>query len=242
MIIDLFMAQKGKLYLFPVLLGETLPSLVLPEHNLQQLKELRYFIAEDAKAARRFLKVCAYPDVSAAEISLLNEHTKLNSYRTLLEPVFQGNSIGLMSDAGCPGIADPGAEVIKEAHQCGIEVMPLVGPSSVVLTIMGSGFNGQNFAFNGYLPVDKALRQKELRELEARAYKFRQAQYFIETPYRNEALFQEMLHVLKPSTKICLGIELTLERQRILTKTVEDWKMQKDLHLHKIPVVFGIYF
>ena len=236
------MTEKGKLYLFPVLLGNTKPELVLPEHNLKMIRELKYFIAEDARSARRFLKACGYPEISAAEINLLNEHTKLNSFRTLLEPAFQGNSVGLMSDAGCPGIADPGAEVVREAHQCGIEVVPLVGPSSIVLTIMASGFNGQNFAFNGYLPVDKTMRQKELRELEARAYKYKQAQYFIETPYRNEALFQEMLQVLKPATRICLGIELTLSGQKLMTKTVEEWRKQNGLHLHKVPVVFGIYF
>jgi 16S rRNA (cytidine1402-2'-O)-methyltransferase len=234
--------KKGKLFLFHSLLSDSEANTVLPAFNIQLIAEIKHFIAEDAKSARRFLKQCKYPDISQAEIQILNEHTKAGSYKLLLEPLFNGYNIGLMSDAGCPGIADPGAEVIAEAHQIGVEVIPLTGPSSIVLTIMASGFNGQNFAFNGYLPVDKNLRQKMLRELESRAYKLKQAQFFIETPYRNEVFLSDMLQVLNPSTRICLGINLTSVKQSVITKTVGEWKKNPPPNLHKIPVVFGIYF
>lgn len=233
---------KGKLYLLPVGLSEAPLQKVLPAFNCEVVKELKHFIAEDAKSARRFLKQCGYSDISAAEIEILNEHTQTNNYRKFLEVAEHGFSIGLMSDAGCPGIADPGAEVVKAAHEAGIEVVPLVGPSSIVLTIMASGFNGQNFAFNGYLPIDKPLRHKKIKELETLAMKHKQAQYFIETPYRNVQLLQDLLTVLQPTTRVCLGINLTETGQKVLVRTVYDWRKEKELPIHKIPVVFGIYF
>lgn len=234
--------QKGKLYLLPTPLSEIDISYVLPAYNIELVRSIKHFIGEDAKTARRFLKLCNYPVISNAEIVLLNEHTQGVSFTDFLKPILAGHDIGLMSDAGCPGIADPGAEVVKAAHKIGVEVIPLVGPSSIVLSIMASGFNGQNFAFNGYLPIEKPMKLKRIKELESIAIKAKQAQFFIETPYRNVALMQDLLSTLNPSTLLCLGVNLTAADQKVITKPVSEWKKQNDLNIQKIPVVFGIYF
>jgi 16S rRNA (cytidine1402-2'-O)-methyltransferase len=231
----------GTLYLFPVTLGETEVSLVIPFYNTELIKTISVFIAEDAKNARRFLKQCGYPDISKAEILLLNEHTKGSELPSLINELFQGKNIGLLSDAGCPGIADPGAEVVRHAHQKGIKVAPLVGPSSIVLSIMASGFNGQNFAFNGYLPIEKPQRTKRIKELEQLVYKNDQSQFFIETPYRNISLFDDLLSNLNPETALCLGVNLTTPSEKIITKSVGEWKKTTKPDLNKIPAVFGIY-
>lgn len=234
--------SKGVLYLFPTPIGEGQINKVIPTYNVEIIKTLKQFIAEDAKTARRFLKQCDYPVIQEAEITLLNEHTQSTNYSSFIKPLMEGTNVGLMSDAGCPGVADPGAEVVKLAHQNGIKVVPLVGPSSILLTIMASGFNGQNFAFNGYLPIDKGPRSKRIKELESNAIKYKQAQFFIETPYRNVQLFQELLTVLNPSTLVCIGVNLTDEKESIITLSVEKWKKAQVPAIHKIPVVFGIYF
>jgi 16S rRNA (cytidine1402-2'-O)-methyltransferase len=233
--------SKGILYLFPVTLGDTGVESVLPAHNIQLIQTITYFIAEDAKNARRFLKACRYPEIGKAEIQILNEHTKSGELSELIEPLLAGQNVGLLSDAGCPGIADPGAEVVKIAHQEQIKVVPLVGPSSIVLSIMASGFNGQNFAFNGYLPIEKPQRIKRIKELETLAYKYFQSQFFIETPYRNNHLMEDLLASLNPQTLLCLGIDLTTPAEKIVTRSVADWKKMTKPDLHKIPVVFGIY-
>ncbi len=232
---------SGILYLFPVTLGETEVSLVIPSYNIELIKTITVFIAEDAKNTRRFLKQCGYPDISKAEILLLNQHTKGSELPELINPLFQGKDIGLLSDAGCPGIADPGADVVKHAHQKNIKVVPLVGPSSIVLSIMASGFNGQNFAFNGYLPIEKPARIKRMKELEQLVYKNSQSQFFIETPYRNVSLFDDLLDNLSGETLLCLGINLTTPTEKIITKSIMDWKKAFKPDLNKIPVVFGIY-
>lgn len=232
---------SGTLYLFPVTLGETEVSLVIPAYNIELIKKITVFIAEDAKNARRFLKQCGYPDISKAEILLLNEHTKGAELPSLINALFQGKDIGLLSDAGCPGIADPGAEVVKHAHQKNIKVVPLVGPSSIVLSIMASGFNGQNFAFNGYLPIEKPSRIKRMKELEQLVHKNNQSQFFIETPYRNVSLFDDLLENLSSETLLCLGINLTTASEKIITKNISEWKKTVKPELNKIPVVFGIY-
>lgn len=231
----------GTLYLFPVTLGETEVSLVIPAHNIELIKNITVFIAEDAKNARRFLKQCGYPDLSKAEILLLNEHTKHSELPELINPLFQGKDIGILSDAGCPGIADPGADVVKHAHQKNIKVVPLVGPSSIVLSIMASGFNGQNFAFNGYLPIEKSQRAKRIRELEQVMSKNNQSQFFIETPYRNTSLFEDLQLNLGNETLLCIGMNLTTASEKIITKSISEWKKTSKPELNKIPVVFGIY-
>lgn len=236
------MSAPGKLYLLPVPIHEDEESRnFIPDYNFTVVGSLNYFIAEDAKTARRFLKWFRYGRIEQAEISLLNEHTREKELAGFLEHLLAGHDVGLMSDAGCPGIADPGAEVVRLAHGKGIPVVPLVGPSSIVLSIMASGFSGQNFAFVGYLPIDKAPRQKRLKELEQLAQKQRQAQFFIETPYRNDQLFDALLACLAPATLVFLGRNLTAPGQLLVSKTVAAWKSSPRPELHKVPVVFGIY-
>lgn len=213
----------------------------IPQYNFEIINTLKVFIAEDAKTARAFLKGFHYPKIQEAEILLLNEHTRAGDLSFLLQPLLEGKDVGLMSDAGCPGIADPGAEVIQLAHQKNVPVVPLAGPSSIVLSIMASGFNGQNFAFVGYLPIDKTQRVKRLKDLEQLASRQRQAQFFIETPYRNEQLFEQILATLDPQTLLFIGKDLSSPAQFLASKTVSQWKKSEKPELHKVPVVYGIY-
>ena len=235
------MKTLGILYLLPVALGECDLENVLPKRNLDLVKTLIYFVAENAKEARAFLKQCAYPEISRAQLSLINQHVKTDELNAFLEPLMQGNNMGLMSDAGCPGIADPGADIIKLAHKKGIKVVPLVGPSSIVLSIMASGFNGQNFAFNGYLPIDKIERGRRIKELENICLKFKQAQYFIETPYRNGNVFEDLLKTLQPSTQLLVATNITLSDECISVKPISAWKKTTAPDFFKKPTVFGIY-
>ena len=235
------MSTKGTLYLLPVGLGESNLEDVLPKRNLDLIKTLTYFVAENAKEARAFLKQCAYPEISRAELSLINQHVKTDELNSFLEPLLKGHDMGLMSDAGCPGIADPGAEIIKLAHKKEIKVVPLVGPSSIVLSIMASGFNGQNFAFNGYLPIDKTERAKRMKELEQFTVKFKQAQFFIETPYRNGTLFEDLLKTLQPNTYLLVATNITLGDECILVKPISAWKKCETPDFYKKPTVFGLY-
>lgn len=235
------MSAYGTLYLLPVGLGECNLEDVLPKRNFDLVKTITYFIAENAKEARAFLKQCAYPEISRAQLSLINQHVKIDELTSFLEPLLHGNNMGLMSDAGCPGIADPGAEIIKLAHKKGIKVVPLVGPSSIVLSIMASGFNGQNFAFNGYLPIDKVDRAKRIRELESMCVKFKQAQFFIETPYRNGNVFEDLLKTLQPTTHLLVATNITLSDECIQVKPISAWKKSIAPEFFKKPTVFGIY-
>lgn len=235
------MSVSGTLYLLPVGLGECNLEDVLPKKNLDLIKTLTFFIAENAKEARAFLKQCAYPDISKAQLSLINQHVKSEELNAFLEPLLHGNNMGLMSDAGCPGIADPGAEIIKIAHKKGIKVVPLVGPSSIVLSIMASGFNGQNFAFNGYLPIDRVERARRIKELENISLKFKQAQFFIETPYRNGNVFEDLLKTLQPTTQLLVATNITLGDECIQVKPISAWKKHTAPDFFKKPTVFGIY-
>jgi 16S rRNA (cytidine1402-2'-O)-methyltransferase len=235
------MSRFGKLYLLPVPITEEAGHQHIPTYNAGIIQQLSLFIVEDAKTARRFLKGFGYANLQLAEIMLLNEHTKNADLTGLLLPLLQGKNVGLMSDAGCPGIADPGADVVKLAHQKGIEVIPLVGPSAIVLSIMASGFNGQNFAFVGYLPIEKVLKIKRLKELELIVIKHGQAQFFIETPYRNEQVFETLLEALANETLLFIGRDIGSPRQFLLSKTIAEWKKGQKPSMHKVPVVFGIY-
>lgn len=232
---------QGALYLIPVTLGEGDVSRVIPSYNNELLKLLKLFIAEDAKSARRFLKLCNYSDLSQATVYELNRHSTAEDLLEMTKPLLDGENVGLMSDAGCPGVADPGAEIVKLAHRKNIRVVPLVGPSSILLSVMASGFNGQQFAFNGYLPIEKPQRIKRLKELEQIMRRNDQSQFFIETPYRNTALFDDMLASLSGDTLLCLAMDLTLQSETIITKTIADWKKSGAPDMNKRPAVFGIY-
>jgi 16S rRNA (cytidine1402-2'-O)-methyltransferase len=233
-------SQLGKLYLLPVPISEEVSNFI-PHYNFDVIGRLNNFIAEDAKTARRCLKWFGYPKIENAQIVLLNEHTTNNSIPELLNPLLNGTDVGLMSDAGCPGIADPGADVVSLAHKYNIEIVPLVGPSSIVLSIMASGFNGQNFAFNGYLPIDKIQRLKRIKELELLVLKNGQSQFFIETPYRNDQLLSLLLQSLSPQTILFIGKDITSKNQLVKSKSVAEWRKINKPEINKVPVVFGIY-
>ena len=234
--------MKGILYLFPATLGDSPVDRSLPSHHLQILKESRHFIVEDLRSARRFLKK-ACPEIVIDDLSfaLLNEHTPEEDVKMLLEPAKTGNDLVLLSEAGLPCVADPGAALVTLAHQSGIRVVPLVGPSSIYLALMASGMNGQNFAFAGYLPIDKRERSLKIRQLEADAYHKDQTQIFIETPYRNNQLLEALVHDCRPETRICVAVNLTLEDEWIKSQSVVEWRKMSKVDLQKKPAVFLLY-
>ncbi len=232
--------MNGKLYLIPNTLGDVAPLETMPISVKKIIEEIDIYIVENEKSARRFIKsVSASKLQSALRLFPLNKFTAPSEIPTYLQPCKQGISVGLISDAGCPGVADPGAEVVRLAHQNAIKVVPLVGPSSILLAMMGSGMNGQNFAFNGYLPIDKNERKIKLKQLEKRSFEEQQAQLFIETPYRNQKLLEDMCRVLHQNTRICLAIDLTLQTEYIKTQKVAQWKTTK-IDFHKRPTLFII--
>jgi 16S rRNA (cytidine1402-2'-O)-methyltransferase len=231
----------GKLYLIPVPISTDEATTNIPAKNILIVKSLVSFIAENTKQARAHLKLFGYENLQLAKIEELNQHLKEEEHFSLLKPLLDGDNVGLMSDAGCPAIADPGATIVSLAHKKGIQVIPLTGPSSLVLSIMASGFNGQNFAFVGYLPVERVARIKRIKELEMIAIRFKQAQFFIETPYRNDQIFELLLQTLAPGTLLYIGINLNALNSNIKSQTIQEWRKQNKISMSKIPVVFGIY-
>ena len=235
------MQAKGKLYLLPTPLG-TEGLEVLPQYELDIIHGLSIFIAEKAKTARHFIKATKHPSpISELVFFELNKRIDPSEWQQYLTDAKNGKNIGLLSEAGCPGVADPGAEIVKLAHQQGIEVIPLVGPSSILLALMGSGMSGQQFAFHGYLTPKKELLPKELKRLEITAKKYKQTQIFIETPYRNKQIIEQAFKHLNGPTHFCIAMDLTLSTQYIVTKQVADWKKTKLPDVHKRPAVFLIY-
>ena len=233
--------MEASLFLIPVTLGDTAPSKVLPDYNKTVILSIKYFIVENVRTARRFLKKTEPGiDIDALTFFVLNKHTSKESITGFLKPVEEGHSIGVISEAGCPAIADPGAEVVALAQQKNIPVIPLVGPSSILLALMASGFNGQSFAFHGYLPIDNEQRINTLKMLERRIYSENQTQLFIETPYRNNKMLDDILKNCKPSTKLCVAADITLDGEFIKTRNVGEWKKQKP-DLSKRPCIFGLY-
>ncbi len=236
------MTLEKALYLIPVTLGETEIRNVLPDYNHDAIVGIKHFIVENIRSARRFLKkVEKSIDIDQLTFYELNRHTDRKIIGEYLKPLEQGLAVGIISEAGCPAIADPGADVVALAQSRGFKVVPLVGPSSIIMSLMASGFNGQSFAFNGYLPVDLAGRVKALKKLENKVYNEDQSQIFIETPYRNSKMLETMLGALRPNTKICVAAGITTEQEFIVTKTVEKWKKSKMPDFEKVPCVFLIY-
>jgi len=233
--------NKGKLYLIPTRLGDNPPLEVLPISIKKIVEELDYYIVENEKTARRFIKRIS-PDKSQPNLKLqvLNKYTTVEERNTFLNPCLEGISIGLVSEAGCPAIADPGADIANLAHQMNIKVVPLVGPSSILLALMGSGMNGQSFTFNGYLPIDKSERKSKLKTLERFSAEHNQSQIFIETPYRNMKMLEDLINILHPNTRICIACDLTLPTEYIKTKTAKEWKNNKE-DFHKRPSIFIIH-
>ncbi len=226
--------------MIPTTLGETEPLEVLPISIKRAIENIDYYIVENEKSARHFIKKIS-PRKSQPDLSLetLNKYTELETIPNLLNPCLEGHDIGILSEAGCPGIADPGAEVVKMAHRLGIQVVPLVGPSSIVLALMASGMNGQNFAFNGYLPIESTDRKKKIKQLERIAKEENQSQLFIETPYRNDKLLAELIKTLGMTTLLCVACDITLSTEFIATKPIAEWK-HVTVELHKRPTIFII--
>lgn len=233
--------NKAALYLIPVLLGETTIERVIPEFNNKIVSDLKFFIVENIRSARRFIKKCN-PEIDIDSLTFyeLNKHTNKKDIESFLIPMISGNNMGVISEAGCPAIADPGAEVVAIAQNKGYKVVPLVGPSAILMAIMASGFNGQSFAFHGYLPIDLTKRINKIKQLELQAYKEDQTQLFIETPYRNQKLAENIIDNCKPQTKLCIAMNITCDDEWIMTKSIKSWKGNLP-DMHKNPTVFLIY-
>lgn len=228
------------LYLIPTPLAEDTAPQVLPPQVVAAVAALPYFLVENARTARRFVKsVAPARVVDAIRFTVIDKDSTEAEVRTALAPLLHdGLDAGILSEAGCPGIADPGAALVREAHRLGLRVVPLVGPSSVLLALMASGLNGQQFAFHGYLPIEKAPRVAALKALEREAQQRQQSQLFIETPYRNGALFADLLTHLQAGTRLCVAADVTGAGEYIRTLSVADWRRQPAPALHKIPTVF----
>ncbi len=229
------------LYLIPVQLSDGDLSCVLPASNIALVSEIKYFIVENVRSARRFLKKCNRDiDIDSLTFYELNRHTDPRAVSGYLVPLEAGNAMGVISEAGCPAIADPGADVVALAQRKGLRVKPLVGPSSVLMGLMGSGFNGQSFAFLGYLPIEAGQRARKLKEMERRILKEDQTQIFIETPYRNNSLLAELARVLPASLKLCVATDITGPAERIVTRPVKEWARHQ-VDLNKVPTIFLLY-
>ncbi|MGJ8593712.1 MAG: SAM-dependent methyltransferase [Aquaticitalea sp.] len=231
----------GKLYLIPTGLGDNPPLEILPISIKKVIESIDDYIVENEKTARRFIKsIHQKKSQPSLNFHILNKYTQEEELAYFLDACKAGKSMGLLSEAGCPAIADPGAEIVKLAHQKNIQVVPLVGPSSIVLALMGSGMNGQSFTFNGYLPIDKNERKTELKRLERVSFEQNQSQLFIETPYRNNKMLEDLISSLHPQTRICVACDLTLSTEFIKTMTAQDWKFV-NVDLHKRPAIFIIH-
>lgn len=233
--------MSGTLYLIPNLLGESTPERVLPAFNTKIINNIRYYIVENIRTTRRFLKkVDKNINIDRLTFFELNQHTDPQIIGSYIEPLLHGEDMGIVSEAGCPAVADPGALVVELAQQKNIQVVPLVGPSSILLALMASGFNGQSFSFEGYLPIDNDKRIKRLKVLENRIYTENQTQIFIETPYRNNKIVQDFIAHCRPSTKLCIASEITTDNEFIKTKPLGRWKNTCP-DLSKKPTIFLLY-
>ena len=237
------MLEAG-LYLIPTQLSDVALERVLPAHNIEVVRGIRYFVVESLRSARRFLKKCDRDiDIDSLTFNELNEHTDLKdtaALEDLLAPIARGEAVGIISDAGCPAVADPGADLVAIAQRRGYKVFPLVGPSSILMSLMASGFNGQRFAFEGYLPVDAQARQARLKEMMRRIEREQQTQIFIEAPYRNNQLIADLAQRLPGSLRLCVASDITGESQSIITRSLAEWK-QSRYDYHKIPTIFLLF-
>jgi 16S rRNA (cytidine1402-2'-O)-methyltransferase len=231
----------GTLYLIPVTLGDDMVQHVIPDYVLNVARNLETFVVESEKSARHFLStIKTLKPVRELNLHLLNEHTDMKVLPDLLAPLLAGQNVGLMSDAGCPAVADPGAQLVQLAHKKGIKVVPMVGPSSILLSLMASGLNGQQFAFLGYLPVEKLQRNQKLKEIEKRSASHKETQLFIETPYRNQAMMDAILQTCHAQTQLCIACDVSLPSEMIVTKSIASWKTSPPIDIHKRPCLFLI--
>ncbi|MGM9803857.1 MAG: SAM-dependent methyltransferase [Muribaculaceae bacterium] len=229
------------LYLIPVPLSDGALHDVLPACNIDIVREIKHYVVENVRSARRFLKKCHRDiDIDSLTFYELNRHTDLNAIAAYLQPLQQGNAMGVISEAGCPAVADPGADLVAIAQRMGLKVRPLVGPSSILMGLMGSGFNGQSFAFRGYLPIDQAERARTFKLMERLIMHDDQTQIFIETPYRNNKLMAEMCRTLPGGLALCVASNITGENEKIVTKPVKEWAKAK-YDFDKVPTIFLLY-
>lgn len=230
--------KKGILYLIPTVIAPNTESKVLPADLVKLCNQLDYYLVENVRTARRCLSAMQIerpiPEITFHELS---KNTNSADLPELMKPIFEGKSIGVMSEAGCPGIADPGALAVAFAHHHGIIVEPWVGPSSIFLALMGSGFSGQSFAFSGYLPIEKQERVQALKMMEQKAFKSRETQIFMETPYRNNQLLEDILKTCSANLKLCIAKNVTAADQMIISDSIQNWK-KKIPELHKVPCIF----
>ena len=232
--------NKGKLYLIPTILGEGTQEATLPSPILKSIQEINVFIVENLRTARRHIKkIYREKDIDATTFYSYGKHDTLNLEQDFLPHILSGENVGLLSEAGLPCVADPGSKIVEYAHDFQIDVVPFVGPSSILLALMASGMHGQNFAFNGYLPIDKAERKSKIKQLEKRSFEEHQSQLFIETPYRNNSILEDLSTILNSETQICVACDLTLPSEYIKTQTAREWKLSK-LDFHKRPAIFII--
>lgn len=229
------------MYLIPVPLGDTPVERVLPAYNREIIAEIKYFVVENIRSARRFLKK-SNPDICIDDLTFyeLNRHTPPVEVSTFLNPLRQGYAVGVISEAGCPAVADPGADVVAIAQRERMQVVPLVGPSSILLSLMASGFNGQSFAFHGYLPIEAGERTKRLKQLEQRIYAEHETQIFIETPYRNHKMMQDLIRTCRPQTLLCVAADITCPGERIRTLPLAQWA-KTSYDFQKTPAIFLLY-
>ncbi len=232
------MSNKGTLFLIPTAIADNTNAAVLTPQVSQWLSSIRHFLAEDIRTARRYLSsLKVYDTIGSLSFSVLNKDTDERELEDLFAPIREGHHLGVLSESGCPGIADPGALAAHYAHRNDVRVVPLVGPSSIVLALMASGLNGQQFAFNGYLPVDKGDASKAIREYERVSASRKQTQIFIETPYRNNSVLASLLRTLRPDTDLCIAMDVTGDGEYILTQPVASWKARPP-ELARKPAVF----
>ena len=232
--------KKGKLYLIPTTLGDGTEEKTLPSSVLNAIKNIDIFIVENIRTSRRFIKkMYKEKDIDNTIFFSFGKHDKLDLQEDFLPHIYSGKDVGVISEAGVPCVADPGSKIVDFAHQFQVEVVPIVGPSSILLALMASGFNGQNFAFTGYLPIDKLERKKKLIGLEILSRKTNQTQIFMETPYRNVQMFEAILQTSSKLTKLCIASNISLNDEKIITKTIGEWKLEKP-NIHKKPTIFLI--
>ena len=238
------MSVEAGLYLIPCQLSDVPLDEVLPARNIEVVRGIRHFVVESLRSARRFIKKCDRDiDIDSLTFNELNEHTDLRdtaAIEAMLAPIGRGEAVGVISDAGCPAVADPGADLVAIAQRKGYKVFPLVGPSSILMSLMASGFNGQRFAFEGYLPVDQPARQSRLKEMTRRIEREQQTQIFIEAPYRNNQLIADLVQHMPPTLRLCVASDITGENQSIITRSLAQWKQAK-YDYHKIPTIFLLF-
>ncbi len=233
--------MPGKIYLFPSFLAPVEPDKVLPRENTELLKNIKYFVVEELRTARRFLKACDRSiEIDSLHFEVLNEHTAPEAVDAMLAPALAGHDMGIISEAGCPAVADPGADLVAVAQRKGIRVVPLVGPSSILMSLMASGFNGQSFAFLGYLPMDGGKRAAKLKQMQRDIAQNRQTQIFIETPYRNNRLIGELCAALPANMLLCVAADITGPAESIITQPLSAWR-KADYDYAKKPAIFLLY-